>query len=209
MLSDIEIAQSAELKPIAEIANQLGISADELEFYGKYKAKLSDELADRVKDNPDGKLILVTAINPTPAGEGKTTTSVGLADALNAMGKKTMLATINMDGAAITITIMTLAAANTLGMQVSLPAAILLSIMSALGACGASGVAGGSLLLIPMACSLFGISNDIAMQVVGVGFIIGVIQDSVETAINSSSDALFTAVAEFKQWRKAGKEIKF
>lgn len=71
MLSDIEIAQSAELKPIAEIANQLGISADELEFYGKYKAKLSDELADRVKDNPDGKLILVTAINPTPAGEGK------------------------------------------------------------------------------------------------------------------------------------------
>ena len=75
--------------------------------------------------------------------------------------------------------------------------------------CGASGVAGGSLLLIPMACSLFGISNDIAMQVVGVGFIIGVIQDSVETAINSSSDALFTAVAEFKQWRKAGKEIKF
>ena len=118
-------------------------------------------------------------------------------------------ATINMDGAAITITIMTLAAANTLGMQVSLPAAILLSIMSALGACGASGVAGGSLLLIPMACSLFGISNDIAMQVVGVGFIIGVIQDSVETAINSSSDALFTAVAEFKQWRKAGKEIKY
>ena len=94
-------------------------------------------------------------------------------------------ATINMDGAAITITIMTLAAANTLGMQVSLPAAILLSIMSALGACGASGVAGGSLLLIPMACSLFGISNDIAMQVVGVGFIIGVIQDSVETALNS------------------------
>ena len=86
-------------------------------------------------------------------------------------------ATINMDGAAITITIMTLAAANTLGIQVSLPAAIVLSAMSALGACGASGVAGGSLLLIPMACSLFGISNDIAMQVVGVGFIIGVVQD--------------------------------
>ena len=118
-------------------------------------------------------------------------------------------ATINMDGAAITITIMTLAASNTLGIQVSLPAAIVLSAMSALGACGASGVAGGSLLLIPMACSLFGISNDVAMQVVGVGFIIGVIQDSVETAINSSSDALFTAVAEFKQWRKAGKEIKY
>ena len=90
-----------------------------------------------------------------------------------------LCATINMDGAAITIMIMTLAAANTLGMKVSVPAAILLSVMSALGACGASGVAGGSLLLIPMACSLFGISNDIAMQVVGVGFIIGVIQDSV------------------------------
>ena len=118
-------------------------------------------------------------------------------------------ATINMNGAAITITIMAMAAANTLGIQISLPAAILLSVVSALGACGASGVAGGSLLLIPMACSLFGISNDIAMQVVGVGFIIGVIQDSVETAINSSSDALFTAVAEFKQWRKAGKEIQF
>ena len=124
-------------------------------------------------------------------------------------GGAVVLCIMTACGAAITITIMTLAAANTLGMQVSLPAAILLSIMSALGACGASGVAGGSLLLIPMACSLFGISNDIAMQVVGVGFIIGVIQDSVETAINSSSDALFTAVAEFKQWRKAGKEIKF
>lgn len=118
-------------------------------------------------------------------------------------------ATINMNGAAITITIMAMAAANTLGIQISLPAAILLSVVSALGACGASGVAGGSLLLIPMACSLFGISNDIAMQVVGVGFIIGVIQDSLETAINSSSDALFTAVAEFRQWRKAGKEIRF
>ena len=99
-------------------------------------------------------------------------------------------ATINMDGAAITITIMTLAAANTLGMQVSVPAAVLLSIMSALGACGASGVAGGSLLLIPMACSLFGISNDVAMQVVGVGFIIGVIPDSVETALNSAGDVV-------------------
>ena len=118
-------------------------------------------------------------------------------------------ATINMAGAAVTITVMTLAAVHTLGITVQLPVAIILSVMAALGACGASGVAGGSLLLIPMACSLFGISNDIAMQVVGVGFIIGVIQDSVETAINSSSDALFTAVAEFKQWRKAGKEIKF
>ena len=111
-------------------------------------------------------------------------------------------ATINMDGAAITITIMTLAAANTLGLEVSLPAAILLSVMSALGACGASGVAGGSLLLIPMACSLFGISNDIAMQVVGVGFIIGVVQDSVETALNSAGDVLFAATAEYHQWRR-------
>ncbi len=118
-------------------------------------------------------------------------------------------ATINMAGAAVTITVMTLAAVHTLGIAVDLPVAIILSVMAALGACGASGVAGGSLLLIPMACSLFGISNDIAMQVVGVGFIIGVIQDSVETAINSSSDALFTAVAEFRQWRRIGKEIKF
>ncbi|MFR4607719.1 MAG: serine/threonine transporter SstT [Faecalibacterium sp.] len=116
-------------------------------------------------------------------------------------------ATINMDGAAITITIMTLAAANTLGIQVSLPAAIVLSVMSALGACGASGVAGGSLLLIPMACSLFGISNDIAMQVVGVGFIIGVVQDSVETALNSAGDVEFAATAEYHQWRREGKPL--
>ena len=116
-------------------------------------------------------------------------------------------ATINMDGAAITITIMTLAAANTLGIQVSLPAAIVLSAMSALGACGASGVAGGSLLLIPMACSLFGISNDIAMQMVGVGFIIGVVQDSVETALNSAGDVEFAATAEYHQWLKEGKPL--
>ena len=107
-------------------------------------------------------------------------------------------ATINMNGAAITITIMAMAAANTMGIQISLPAAILLSVVSALGACGASGVAGGSLLLIPMACSLFGISNDIAMQVVGVGFIIGVIQDSVETCLNSASDVEFAATAEYQ-----------
>ena len=88
-----------------------------------------------------------------------------------------------------------------------LPAAILLSVMSALGACGASGVAGGSLLLIPMACSLFGISNDIAMQVVGVGFIIGVVQDSVETALNSAGDVEFAATAEYHQWRKEGKPL--
>ena len=116
-------------------------------------------------------------------------------------------ATINMDGAAITITIMTLAAANTLGIQVSLPAAIVLSAMSALGACGASGEAGGSLLLIPMACSLFGISNDIAMQMVGVGFIIGVVQDSVETALNSAGDVEFAATAEYHQWLKEGKPL--
>lgn len=116
-------------------------------------------------------------------------------------------ATINMDGAAITITIMTLAAANTLGIRVSFSAAIVLSVMSALGACGASGVAGGSLLLIPMACSLFGISNDVAMQMVGVGFIIGVVQDSVETALNSAGDVEFAATAEFYQWRKQGKKL--
>ncbi|MGN1115024.1 MAG: serine/threonine transporter SstT, partial [Candidatus Ornithomonoglobus sp.] len=118
-------------------------------------------------------------------------------------------ATINMDGAAITITVMSLAAANTLGMQVSIPTAILLSVVAALGACGSSGVAGGSLLLIPMACALFGISNDIAMQVVAIGFIIGVVQDSLETAINSSGDVLFAATSEFMEWRKQGREIKF
>ena len=115
--------------------------------------------------------------------------------------------TINMDGAAITITIMTLAAANTMGIHVSIPAAIILSILSALGACGASGVAGGSLLLIPMACSIFGISQDVAMQVVAVGFIIGVIQDSVETALNSAGDVEFTATAEYMQWEKKGKKL--
>ena len=116
-------------------------------------------------------------------------------------------ATINMNGAATTITIMAMAAANTMGIQISLPAAILLSVVSALGACGASGVAGGSLLLIPMACSLFGISNDIAMQVVGVGFIIGVIQDSVETCLNSASDVEFAATAEYHAWLKQGRQL--
>lgn len=118
-------------------------------------------------------------------------------------------ATINMDGAAITITVMTLAAANTVGIHVDIPTALMLSVLAALAACGSSGVAGGSLLLIPMACSLFNISNDIAMQVVGIGFIIGVVQDSFETAINSSGDVLFAATAEFMQWKKEGKEIKF
>ena len=117
-------------------------------------------------------------------------------------------ATINMDGAAVTITVMTLAAAHTLGIEVNILNAIVLSVLSAISACGASGVSGGSLLLIPMACSLFGIPNDVAMQVVGVGFIIGVVQDSVETALNSSSDLILSASAEFRQWRKEGREIR-
>lgn len=118
-------------------------------------------------------------------------------------------ATINMAGAAITISVLTLAAANTLGVEVDLATALLLSVLSAVSACGASGVAGGSLLLIPLSCSLFGIPNDIAMQVVGVGFIVSVIQDSCETALNSSTDLLFTAAAEFGEWRKEGKPIVF
>lgn len=118
-------------------------------------------------------------------------------------------ATINMDGAAITITVMTMAAAHTMGISVDIPTAIILSVLAALSACGASGVAGGSLLLIPMACSLFGISDDISMQVVAIGFIIGVVQDSVETALNSSSDLLLSISAEFRQWRLEGREIKY
>ena len=109
--------------------------------------------------------------------------------------------TINMGGASITISILALAAAHTLGIQVDIFTAIILCVLSAVSACGASGVAGGSLLLVPLACSLFGISNDVAMQVVGVGFIVGVIQDSCETAINSSTDVLYTAVAELSQKR--------
>ncbi|RSK03581.1 serine/threonine transporter SstT [Streptococcus gordonii] len=111
-------------------------------------------------------------------------------------------ATINMAGAAITINTLTLAAVHTLGIQVDFATAFILSIVAAISACGASGVAGGSLLLIPVACSLFGISNDLAMQVVSVGFVIGVIQDSCETALNSSTDVLFTAVAEMRNWPK-------
>lgn len=107
-----------------------------------------------------------------------------------------------MAGAAITINILTLAAVNTLGIPVDFATAFVLSVVAAISACGASGIAGGSLLLIPVACSLFGISNDIAMQVVGVGFVIGVIQDSCETALNSSTDVLFTAVAEYAAARK-------
>ena len=117
-------------------------------------------------------------------------------------------ATINMGGAAVTISVMAMMAAHTMGIQVDIPTAIILSVLSAVSACGASGVAGGSLLLIPLACSLFGIGNDIAMQVVGIGFVIGVIQDSCETALNSSSDVLFAASAEYSQWRKKGRDFK-
>lgn len=116
-------------------------------------------------------------------------------------------ATINMNGAAITIAVMALAAANTAGIHVTFPMAFILAFISALAACGASGVAGGSLLLIPMACSLFGVDQDIAMQVVAVGFVIGVVQDSVETALNSSGDVLFAATAEYAQWKKDGKPL--
>lgn len=118
-------------------------------------------------------------------------------------------ATINMDGAAITITVMSLSAAFSQGINVNIILAILLSFVATLGACGASGVAGGSLLLIPMACSLLGVGNDIAMQVVAVGFIIGVVQDSLETAINSSGDVIFCATAEYREWLKQGKKLPF
>ena len=117
-------------------------------------------------------------------------------------------ATINMAGACITISIMTMACANTMGIQVDFVSAVLLCVLSAVGACGASGVAGGSLLLIPLACSLFGIPAEISAQVVAVGFIIGVIQDSFETALNSSSDVVFTATAELAARRKAGLSTK-
>lgn len=118
-------------------------------------------------------------------------------------------ATINMGGAAVTITVMAMAASHTLGIPVDLPTAVILSVLAAVSACGASGVAGGSLMLIPLACSLFGIGNDIAMQVVAVGFIIGVIQDSCETALNSSTDVLFTAAAEYRERRRNGQAIDY
>ena len=114
-----------------------------------------------------------------------------------------------MDGAAITIKVMSLAAAFSQGIEVNILVAIILSFVATLGACGASGVAGGSLLLIPMACSLLVVSQDVAMQMVGVGFIVGVVQDSLETAINSSGDVMFAATAEFREWLKEGKEVKF
>lgn len=113
-------------------------------------------------------------------------------------------ATINMAGAAVTITVMTMAAAYSLGLSVDPVMAFVLSVLAAVSACGASGVAGGSLLLIPLACSLFGISNDVAMQIVAIGFIISVIQDSMETAVNSSSDVIFTATAEYRAMEKKG-----
>lgn len=113
-------------------------------------------------------------------------------------------ATINMSGGAVTITIMALAAAHTLGIDVSFSTAVILSLLATFAACGASGIAGGSLLLIPSACSLFGISNEIAIQVVGIGFIISVLQDSLETALNSSSDVVFTATADY--YRKSHSE---
>ncbi|HJJ48550.1 MAG TPA: serine/threonine transporter SstT [Methanocorpusculum sp.] len=118
-------------------------------------------------------------------------------------------ATINMAGAAITVTIMTLACVYTLGIQTPFYMQILLCFVAALCACGASGVAGGSLLLIPLACSLFGVPVEISMQVVGIGFIIGVVQDSCETGLNSSTDAIFTAASEYHDWKKEGKEISW
>jgi len=116
-------------------------------------------------------------------------------------------ATINMAGAAITISVLTLAAVHTLGIPVDLPTAIILSVLAAVCACGASGVAGGSLLLIPLACSLFGIPNDIAMQVVAAGVLVSVLQDSFETALNSSTDVLFTATAEYRKRLKEGETL--
>ena len=118
-------------------------------------------------------------------------------------------ATINMDGAAITITVMSLTAAFSTGIEPHILVAFFLSLIATLGACGASGVPGGSLLLIPMACSLLGVDSSVAMQMVGVGFMIGVIQDSVETALNSSGDVMFAATAEFYEWKKQGKPIYF
>ncbi len=117
-------------------------------------------------------------------------------------------ATINMAGAAVTITVMTMAAAHTVGISIDIPTAVILSVLASVSACGASGVAGGSLLLIPLACSLFGIGNDVAMQVVGIGLLIGVVQDSFETALNSSSDVLFTACAEYRAMGKRGERFE-
>ena len=112
-----------------------------------------------------------------------------------------------MDGAAVTITVFSLVAAFTAGIPVTIPMAVFLSVVATFSACGTSGVAGGSLMLVPLGCSLFGISGDVAMQLVGVEFIISVIQDSLETALNSSGDVLFTATAEFREWKKQGRKL--
>ena len=112
-----------------------------------------------------------------------------------------------MNGAAVTITTFSLVAAFTTGVHVTIPLAIMLSVIATFSACGASGVAGGSLLLIPMGCAMFGISADVGMLMVGIGFIIGVIQDSLETALNSSGDVIFTATAEFREWKKEGRQL--
>ncbi|MDR1187402.1 MAG: serine/threonine transporter SstT [Bifidobacteriaceae bacterium] len=117
-------------------------------------------------------------------------------------------ATVNMAGAAVTITVMAMAASHTMGVRVDFVTAVVLCVLAAISAAGASGVPGGSLMLIPLACSLFGLSADVAMQVVGIGFIIGVIQDSCETALNSSSDVLFTATAEYRLWNREGKKYR-
>ncbi len=117
-------------------------------------------------------------------------------------------ATINMAGAAVTITVMAMTAARYVGLEVDIPTAVILSGLAAISACGASGVAGGSLLLIPLACSLFGIDPNIAVEFIGIGFIIGVIQDSCETALNSSSDVVFTATAEYRTWIKEGRDFQ-
>ncbi len=117
--------------------------------------------------------------------------------------------TINMEGAAITITIMTLATCHSMGIAINFPTTVILCIITVLAACGASGIAGGSLLLIPMACSLFGISQDISMHVVAIGFIIGVVQDSFETALNSAGDAILTSTAEYKERMNNGEDLNF
>jgi serine/threonine transporter len=117
-------------------------------------------------------------------------------------------AAVNLAGAAVTITVMSIAAAHTMGIAIDLPTAVILCVLTSIAAASVSGVPGGSLLLIPLACSLFNIDNDVAMQVVAIGFIIGVIQDSCETAINSSSDVLFTATAEYRTRQKAGKSFR-
>jgi len=146
------------------------------------------------KDHARGEYVYASIVRTSPA-------------TLVPEGLYVQSATINMAGAAVTITVMAMQAANTVGLTVDIPTAVILSALAAVSACGASGVPGGSLLLIPLACSLFGIPNDVAMQVVAIGFIIGVIQDSCETALNSSSDAVFTATAEYRTWIKKGRDF--